>query len=122
MSQPLIKRRDFLRIGGVAALGAVPLAKAGADILRDVPTGPQVAYRLSVRGRRGSRAAKLHNANHIFATQEAADAHRAHYRDRSRIVAVTVSAQEYIRLFGGGLKVRDLRQDAAVGPTWTLYE
>ena len=56
-------------------------------------------YRLSLRGRRGSRAAKKHNANLRFATARAADRNRAFAGDNSRIVAVPVSLGEYVRLF-----------------------
>jgi len=56
-------------------------------------------YRLSCRGRRGSKAAKLHNANLRFASMDVADLHRAHPGDTSRIVALTVSHAEYQRLF-----------------------
>ena len=60
---------------------------------------PHIIYRLSCRGRRGSQAAKLHNANLRFVSREVAELHRAHPGDTSRIVALTVSHAEYQRLF-----------------------
>jgi hypothetical protein len=56
-------------------------------------------YALSLRGRRGSNAAKKHNASLRFATAKAAHLHRAHPGDRSRIVMLPVGTAEYIRLF-----------------------
>ena len=58
-----------------------------------------VIYRLSLRGRRGSRAAKLHNANMRFATRHHANQNRAHPGDNSRIVPLIISRDEYFRLF-----------------------
>jgi hypothetical protein len=60
---------------------------------------PHTIYRLSCRGRRGSQAAKLHNANLRFASPEVAELHRAHPGDTYRIVALIVSHAEYKRLF-----------------------
>lgn len=56
-------------------------------------------YRLSLRGRRGSQAAKRHNANKRFASELAANLHRAHPGDHSRIVPLTVSDTVYHLLF-----------------------
>jgi hypothetical protein len=72
--------------------------------------GTREIYRLSLRGRRGSKAAKLHNANLRFATQDAADANRAYPADRSRIVRLIVSEDEFDRLFTSrSSMVADLR-------------
>jgi len=105
-------RRRFLEIaGGLAALvlGGDALEAAGA-LGRRWKRGP-VMYRLSLRGRRGSRAAKKHNANLRFATARAADQNRAFAGDNSRIVAVPVSLAEYVRLFVRRRSlVADLRQ------------
>jgi hypothetical protein len=92
-------RREFLVIGGgaaVAALVGTPprAARAGAAAVQN-----HVIFRLSLRGRRGSRAAKLHNANMRFATATAANLHRAHPGDNSRIVQLTVSDSVFQRLF-----------------------
>jgi hypothetical protein len=69
-----------------------------------------VIYRLSLRGRRGSNAAKRHNANMRFATERAADLHRAHPGDHSRIVSLRVSEAAFNRLFPApDILVADLR-------------
>jgi len=105
-------RRRFLEIAaGLAglALAGDTLEAAGALAGRR-KRGP-VLYRLSLRGRRGSRAAKKHNANLRFATARAADQNRAFVGDNSRIVAVPVSLEEYVRLFVRRRSlVADLRQ------------
>jgi hypothetical protein len=93
-------RRRFLGIGG----GVVALFLAGDPLEAARALGGRwkrgpVMYRLSLRGRRGSRAAKKHNANLRFATARAADQNRAFVGDNSRIVAVPVSLEEYIGLF-----------------------
>jgi hypothetical protein len=106
-----LTRRQFLVAAGTVAAGA--LAPGAARRAAAAPQGapPPLAYRLSVRGRRGSKAAKLHNANFRFATPAAADAHRAHPGDRSRILAIVISADEFDRLFTSrGSEVADLRQ------------
>jgi hypothetical protein len=70
-----------------------------------------VIYRLSLRGKRGSKAAKLHNANMRFATATAADTHRAHPGDHSRIVQLTVNDATFQRLFpSANSEVADLRR------------
>jgi len=81
------------------AAGTLAPGRAGARAAPQVLPAARVIYRLSVRGRRGSKAAKLHNANLLFASESAADRHRAHPGDRSRIVSVVVSADEFDRLF-----------------------
>jgi hypothetical protein len=92
-------RRHFLKIGGgmAAAVLAGNALDAAGHLTRRMRV--PVMYRLSLRGRRGSNAAKKHNANLRFATKAAANAHRAHPGDRSRIVAEPVSVSEYLRLF-----------------------
>jgi hypothetical protein len=73
-------------------------------------TSRRTIYRLSSGGLPVSDAVKDHNANMRFATQAAADRHRAHPHDLSRIVAMSVSAGEYRRLFKrGGSQIADLR-------------
>jgi hypothetical protein len=68
-------------------------------------------YRLSSGGLPVSDAVKEHNANMRFATREAADRHRAHHLDLSRIVPIKVSVDEYQRLFKQRHSdVADLRQ------------
>jgi hypothetical protein len=106
----LVNRRAFLA-AGTAATAAVfidsPIdaqklagqAKPGAPPAPVPPKGRRTIYRLSLRGRRGSNFAKRYNANMRFATAEVAASHHAHPGDRSRVVPLTISAQEYARLF-----------------------
>jgi hypothetical protein len=92
-------RRQFLGIGGgVTALFLSGSALEAASALARRRKG-LVMYRLSLRGRRGSRAARKHNANLRFATARAANRNRAHAGDNSRIVAIPVSLNDYLRLF-----------------------
>jgi hypothetical protein len=105
-----LDRREFLVIGGSVAVAA--WAGIQPHVTRAVGGSPplHVIYRLSLRGRRGSRAAKLHNANKRFATAAAADLHRAHAGDHSRIVQLTVSDATFRRLFpSANSLVADLR-------------
>ena len=106
-----LTRREFLAVAGALAAAALaPRAARGAAAPQGVPA-PRTIFRLSVRGRRGSKAAKLHNANMLFATQSAADQHRAHPGDVSRIVTIVVSADEFDRLFTSrGSEIADLRK------------
>jgi hypothetical protein len=95
-----LTRRQFLLVGGMAAAaGTLRVSPIGALTAPQGLAAPIVIYRLSLRGRRGSKAGKLHNANFRFATMEAADQHRAHPGDNSRIVPIIVSADEFDRLF-----------------------
>jgi hypothetical protein len=123
MSSQPISRREVLKLGAVAAIGALPLMRVVAQLPAIAPPGTHVVYRLSLRGRRGSRAARRHNANHLFPTPQYADNHRAHPGDRSRIVLLTIGDREYRRLFLNPPRVSaDLRhiQTAAL-PAWTRY-
>jgi hypothetical protein len=123
-----LTRREFLIIGGTVAAGTLA---AGPTAGLSAPQGlsaPRIAYLLSLRGRRGSKAARIHNANFRFATMEAADQNRAHPGDRSRIVGIIVSDDEYDRLFtsrrslvadlrglGGPVLVGDCNRNGVVG-------
>ena len=109
-----MNRREFLALGGALAGSALAggVLHAESDKERK-PRRPQrvYMYRLSLRCRRGSRAARKHNANMRFATAEAADTHRAHAGDHSRIVMLSVSVNEFVRLFvRRRSQVADLRQ------------
>src|SRR5512143_3171525 len=105
-----LTRREFLIIGGAVAAGTLVGSRTEALPSPQGAAGPIVIYRLSLRGRRGSKAGKLHNANLLFATQAAADANRAHPGDNSRIVGVVVRADEFDRLFTSrNSQVADLR-------------
>jgi hypothetical protein len=123
-----LTRREFLIIGGTVAAGTLA---AGPTAGLSAPQGvaaPRLAFLLSLRGRKGSKAAKIHNANFRFATMDAADQHRAHAGDRSRIVSIDVSDDEYDRLFtsrnslvadlralGGPVRVGDCNRNGMVG-------
>ena len=106
-----ISRRDFIRLSGAAAAVAfVGVSCDGGDGNQSNPEGTVMVYRLSVRGRRASNAAKKHNANHLFLTPQAADQNRAHPGDNSRIVTIELSNEKFNELFdGGNIEVVDLR-------------
>jgi hypothetical protein len=105
-----LTRRHFLLIGGALAAGAVSLRPVAALTTRQGVAGPQIIYRLSLRGRRGARGAKRWNGNLRFATMLAADQNRFHPGDNSRIVPLVVSADEFDRLFTSRQsEVADLR-------------
>lgn len=110
MRQGQLTRREFLIIGGTLAAGMVAGDRVPAQPSPRGLTGARVIYRLSLRGRRGSKAAKIYNANLRFATENAADANRSHPGDNSRIVRLIVSADEFDRLFSSrNSEVADLR-------------
>ena len=98
-------RREFFKLSGAAvALLYVSCDGGGSG------GNTREVFRLSLRGRRGSNAAKSHNANHLFRTFEAADTNRAHPGDNSRIVTEVVSRERFNMLFDNGrLDVVDLR-------------
>ena len=118
-----ITRRRFLQLSGIAAIGlsAAPLVEARRR--GKIAGEPRVIYRLSLRGRRGSQAAKRHNANMLFATRQAANMNRAHPGDNSRIVELTVSQAEFFRLFASrNSPVADLRKiKANASAAWSQY-
>lgn len=123
-----LTRREFLIVGGTVAAGTLA---AGPAAGLSAPQGllpARTAFLLSARGRRASKAAKLHNANWRFATREAADQHRAHPGDRSRIVSILISDDEYDRLFtspnrlmadlrklGGPVRLGDCNRNGVIG-------
>jgi hypothetical protein len=110
-TQGRLTRRAFLFVAGALAACTTLPRRAAALPALGTPGGPREIFRLSLRGRRGSRAAKRHNANLRFATVEAAAANRAHPGDVSRIVAIVVSADEFDRLFvSRDSAVADLRE------------
>jgi hypothetical protein len=115
-------RRKFLQISGMAGLGHLALSGILVRIahaatsqmtgLGDLPVpagNGRLAFRRSGRGRHVSNAAKSYNANHLFATMQAAR-HGAHPGDRSKIVPVMISQQLWKEYFGSGRLAVDLRQ------------
>ena len=83
----------------------------------DPPPPPVEIFLLSTRGRRASNASQLHNHFHYFACPEAADAHRAHEGDNSRIVSVLTSRATYATLFQSrGTSIADVRNLGFVEP------
>ena len=98
-----LSRRAFLAVSAATLLvGCDPTDSSD-------PSSRTVMYQRSGRGRRVSRAAKVHNHNKRYATMAAAAADSPHAGDRSRIVAVDVSQSTWDRYFGAGLQVIDLR-------------
>lgn len=110
--RPAMTRREFLAAGAtLAAASLVARRVSAAPSIAGLPVGSVTIFRLSGRGRRVSRAAKVNNANLRFATIEAANAHLAHPGDRSRVVGIVISADEFDRLFSSrGSDVADLRK------------
>lgn len=98
--QPFSRRR-FLLAGGSLTVGALAGVRLAPKPAFAAPSadGARAAYRLSLRGRRGSRAAKRHNANMVFRSAPAAHANRAHPGDHSRVVAILLSQARYDQLF-----------------------
>jgi hypothetical protein len=110
MPKRQLTRREFLIIGGTLAAGTLAGSRSAAQPSPRGVAGRRVIHRLSLRGRRGSKAGKLHNANLRFATEAAADANRSHPGDNSRIVSLLVSEDEFDRLFSSrNSLVADLR-------------
>lgn len=98
----VLNRRAFIAAGSAAAAGiliAGPLDAATGILSQKNKKGRVTIYRLSLRGRRGSRFAREHNANMRFITARIADLHRAHPGDRSRVVPLTISAEVYQQMF-----------------------
>lgn len=108
-----ITRRKFIQLSGAVAATALIGVSCDGGSNGDGQPGPEgtvEVYKLSLRGRRGSRAAKAHNANKLFLTPQAADQNRAHPGDNSRIVSIRLSEAKFNELFiGGGIDVVDLR-------------
>ena len=119
-----LTRRAFIFTGSLVAAGA---ALAGSAAAAAVPTkkrkrkrkqphpknrsGHHTIFRLSVRGRRASRAAKRFCANFRFKTKNAAAKYpRPHPGINARIVPIVVSGNEFHRLFGSNGQVADLSQ------------
>jgi len=104
-----ITRRKFLQLSGAVAATALIGISCDGGGNQSNPDGTVEVYKLSLRGRRGSRAAKSHNANKLFLTPQAADQNRAHDGDNSRIVSVVLSESRFNQLFNDGAIVVDLR-------------
>lgn len=105
-----ITRRKFLQLSGAVAATAFIGISCDGGGKNSNPDGTVEVYKLSLRGRRGSRAAKSHNANKLFLTPQAADQNRAHPGDNSRIVSVVLNESKFNELFNGGaIEVADLR-------------
>jgi hypothetical protein len=104
MSVWKMTRRTFLSLStmlGVMTLLGCPL-----------PNGRSVVvYRRSGRGRHVSNAAKKHNANRLYTTEQVALLDLPHPGDHSKVVMVTISYAMYLRLFPGDKHVADLRRD-----------
>lgn len=101
-----ITRREFLILSGAVTTAALFTVRCDSG---GNTGGDATAFKLSLRGRRGSNAAKIHNANFLFATTEAADSNRAHPGDNSRIVPVSIGRERFNQLFKGNTVAVDLR-------------
>lgn len=106
-----LTRRDFIKVSSaVAATALITLSCDGSSGTQNATGNTRTIFRLSARGRRGSQAAKSHNANMRFATIEAADQNRAHLGDHSRIVSLVIRRERFNELFNNGrISVVDLR-------------
>ncbi len=110
-------RREFLvaacSAGATAAIaGTLVACGCGGDagLLSGIGVLPnRFVYCLSLRGRRGSNAAKRNAAYKRFATVAAAEAGRAHPGDNARVVSVPISEAQWQAWFGNGAQVIDLR-------------
>ena len=106
-----LPRRGFLALLSCVALGCGGGSAAPAPGPGATPTAQRdVAYRLSTRGRRTSRAARAHAANKRFVSPEAAEAGRAHPGDRSRVVSIDIAPAQWDAWFASGAPVVDLRR------------
>lgn len=104
-NMPLTRRVMLRTLAGCVAV------LAGCGLIGPIPGGGFVeAFKRSGRGRRISNAAKKHNANHLYATFEAAQADVPHPGDRSQVVQITLSRARFDELFGAGNLSVDLRQ------------
>ncbi|HPK03805.1 MAG TPA: hypothetical protein PLS90_15260 [Candidatus Sumerlaeota bacterium] len=103
-----MNRRRFVQLSlllSLPSLAALPSLSPAAT----TTAATRSVYRLSVRGRRGSRAAKSHCNNKLFASAEAADRNRAHRGDHARIVSFQMSEEDFSTLFSHS-EVADLRR------------
>ena len=102
-----VTRRQVLVAFAALAVGALLRFPAHAAPKR---RRHRKIYRLSSRGRRASPAVKAYNANLRFRTKRLAKHSRLHPGDNSQVVALTVSTDEFRRLFGRRGKIADLRK------------
>lgn len=111
MANSDISRRKFIKLSGAfAAAALISVSCDGSGSNQTAPDGTRNVFKLSLRGRRGSNAAKKHNANTLFATMEAAEMNRAHPGDNSRIVSFLISEERFNQLFNNGnTTIADLR-------------
>jgi len=101
---PRVSRRRFIQAAGTAGLAA---ALTGCP--QPIPDGPVTVFRRSARGRRVSKAAKKHAANHLYSTMQAALFDVAHPGDNCKIVTVTISRNRFNRWFTNNRTSVDLR-------------
>jgi hypothetical protein len=105
MKKGHLTRRTFL---GIATSAGLATALSGGC---PPPGKGVIVYRRSGRGCHVSNAAKMHNANHLYATHLAATLNPAHLGDHSKVVEVTISRAWYDKLFANGKLIADLRHD-----------
>jgi len=68
MSKFDLTRKKFIQLSGAVAATAFIGISCDGGGSNSNPDGTVEVYKLSLRGRRGSRAAKSHNANKLFLT------------------------------------------------------
>jgi hypothetical protein len=105
-----VNRREFIVASGAVAVTA--LSPLPASTAPTKANAQRIIFRLSVRGRRTSRAAKAFCANMRFKTKHVAQTYPLpHPGINARVVPVPVSINEFHRLFiGGHTHIADLRQ------------
>lgn len=110
MPELSISRRVFLAAAGAAGLSSLVGCGSGGSSAGGETNAPYATYRLSTKGRRASRAAKINAANKLFATPAAAELGRAHPGDNSAVVPVDLSEARWMQYFGAGVDTIDLRR------------
>jgi len=104
MNEWKMTRRSFLSL--TASLGVITLLGCPLTTGQGV-----IIYRRSGRRRHVSNAAKKHNANRLYLTQEAAARDLPHAGDRSKVVSIFISYGMFLMLFSDGKLIADLRRD-----------
>lgn len=110
MTQLSINRRVFLAAAGAAGLSTLVGCGGGSGGTPSGSPSPYVAYRLSTKTKRASKAAKANAANKLFVSPQAADLGRAHPGDPSDIVTIDLSEARWMMYFGAGADTVDLRK------------
>jgi len=100
-----ITRRAFLSVAAATGLTLTVGCPPPPD---DTSNGVRV-FKRSGRGLHVSNAAKKHNANRFYRTQQAASGDAPHPGDNSKVVSLTISREFHAQLFPGNRQIADLR-------------